>query len=275
VKLREDAESLVYTLDSPKFCRAAPLPLAEGASAYAHTGMRIVLWSSARGRFEQITLTEWLDEFCETHSLLLVGRAGAGKSKLLHMLAAELCVGKECDPPCSRYVWAKALDPLGVLSHTGALASAGCLVLTDLTLTTGRNTRISKEELKSLLDVVEGGVIQSCRYRSATINAGMPRVMAVNVGGNSREDYGTFFAECGEYGLAELMNNLSDLNKATTILRRMTDDEVATARRVAICTTDPEQSLITPALLAMLEADTARVSSNRRARRAAYWANRG
>jgi hypothetical protein len=173
-------------------------------------------------------------------------------------------------------VWAKALDPLGVLSHTGVLSSAGCLVLTDLTLTTGRNQRISSEELKSLLDILEGGVIQSCRYRSATIDAGLPRVMAVNVGGdNSRENYGKFFAENGEFGMAELMNHLDDLGRATALLRRMTDDQVATARRVAVCTPIAEESLITPSMLAMLEADTARVNCDRRARRAAFWAARG
>jgi hypothetical protein len=246
--------------------------LAEGASEYALKHMPVTLW--IRGAFRRVTLTEWLDDYCESHSLFVVGRAGAGKSKLLHMVAAELCLGKACEPPCSRYVWAKALDPLGVLSHTGVLASAGCLVLTDLTLTTGRNQRISSEELKSLLDVVEGGVVQSCRYRSATISAGLPRVMAVNMG-DTRESFGRVFSEHGQHGLAELVNNLEDLGKATMLVQRLSDDDVATARRVAICTPDPSQSLITAAMLEMLERDTAKVSNARKARRAAYWAARG
>jgi hypothetical protein len=190
------------------------------------------------------------------------------------MLAAELCIGKPVEPPCSRYVWAKALDPLGVLSHTGTLASAGCLVLTDLTLTTGRNQKISSEELKSLLDVVEGGVVQSCRYRSATISAGLPRVMAVNMG-DTRESFGRVFSEHGQYGLAELVNNLDDLGKATLLVQRLSDDDIAAARRVAICTPDPSQSLITARMREMLEADTARIRSDRKARRAAFWAARG
>jgi hypothetical protein len=272
VKLREDSEALLYDLNSDKFTRAAPLPLAEGASEYALRHMPVTLW--VRGAFRRVTLTEWLDDYCESHSLFLVGRAGAGKSKLLHMVAAELCLGKECDPPCRRYVWAKALDPLGVLSHTGVLASAGCLVLTDLTLTTGRNQRISSEELKSLLDVVEGGVVQSCRYRSATISAGLPRVMAVNMG-DSTESFGRVFSEHGQHGLAELLNNLEDLTKATRLVQRLSDDDVATARRVAICTPDPKESLITARMLEVLEADTARFSGGRKARRAAFWATRG
>jgi hypothetical protein len=234
--------------------------------------MPVTLW--IRGAFRRVTLTEWLDDYCESHSLFVVGRAGAGKSKLLHMVAAELCLGKDCEPPCRRYVWAKALDPLGVLSHTGVLASAGCLVLTDLTLTTGRNQRISSEELKSLLDVVEGGVVQSCRYRSATITAGLPRVMAVNMG-DTRESFGRVFSEHGQHGLAELVNNLEDLGKATMLIQRLSDDDVATARRVAICTPDPKESLITARMLEVLEADTARFSGGRKARRAAFWASRG
>jgi hypothetical protein len=98
--------------------------------------------------------------------------------------------------------------------------------------------------------------------------------MAVNMG-DARESYGRVFAEHGQYGLAQLVNNLEDLGLATTLVQRMSDDEVATARRVAICTPDPEESLITPALLTMLETDTARVSGDRRARRAAFWAARG
>jgi hypothetical protein len=272
VKLREDSEALLYDLNSEKFTRAAPLPLADGASEYALKHMPVTLW--ARGAFRRVTLTEWLDDYCESHSLFLVGRAGAGKSKLLHMVAAELCLGKDVTPPCTRYVWAKALDPLGVLSHTGVLAAAGCLVLTDLTLTTGRNQKISSEELKSLLGVVEGGVVQSCRYRSATINAGLPRVMAVNMG-DSREAYGRVFSEHGQHGLAELVNNLEDLSRATMLVQRLSDDDVATARRVAVCTPDPNETLITACMLDMLEADTARISGTRRARRAAYWAARG
>jgi hypothetical protein len=215
-----------------------------------------------------------LDQYCETHSLLIVGRAGSGKSKLLHMLAAELCIGKNATPPCNRYIWCKALDPLGVLSHTGAVASAGCIILTDMTLTTGRNTQISSEELKSLLDVVEGGVVQSCRYRAATIDAGLPRVLAVNMG-RTHDAYGRLFSQHGQHGLAALMNSLDDLAAATLLMQDMSDDELASVRRVAICTPDPGVSLITPALLQMLESDTLRATGDRQARRRAFWAARG
>jgi hypothetical protein len=237
-------------------------------------GSAPVRGGGVKGRFEQTTLTAWLDDFCETHSLLIVGRAGSGKSKLLHMLAAELCVGREADPPCCRYVWAKALDPLGVLSHTGALATAGCLVCTDLTLTTGRNTQISSEELKSLLDVVEGGVVQSCRYRAATIDAGLPRILAVNMG-RSHDACGRLFSEHGQHGLAALMNSLDDLPAAARLMLDMSDEELASVRRVAICTPDPAKSLITEQMLRVLEGDTARATGNRKARRQAYWAEQG
>ena len=195
VKLREDAQAMVFDLNSEKFARQCPLPLHEGASEYAMTGAKVVVWETATKEFVSINLAKWLDGYCETHSLIIVGRAGAGKSKLMHMLAWELCVGKEGG--CTEYVFTKALDPLGVLSHSGMLRRAGCLVLTDFTLKTGRNIKIDDEELKSLLDVVEGGTIQSTRYRAAIIDPGLPRVIAVNTGGDisgngTNEDYGAW-----------------------------------------------------------------------------------
>jgi hypothetical protein len=98
--------------------------------------------------------------------------------------------------------------------------------------------------------------------------------MAVNMG-DSVESYGKVFSEHGQHGLAELLNNMQDLSKATRLVQRLSDDDVATARRVAICTPDPSQSLITTAMLELLERDTAKVSNARKARRAAFWSARG
>jgi hypothetical protein len=93
--------------------------------------------------------------------------------------------------------------------------------------------------------------------------------------GDTRESFGRVFSEHGQHGLAELVNNLEDLGKATMLIQRLSDDDVATARRVAICTPDPKESLITARMLEVLEADTARFSGGRKARRAAFWASRG
>ena len=196
----------------------------------------------------------------------------------MHVLAWELCVGKEGG--CTEYVFTKALDPLGVLSHSGMLRRAGCLVLTDFTLKTGRNIKIDDEELKSLLDVVEGGTIQSTRYRAAIIDPGLPRVIAVNTGGDisgngTNEDYGAWFSSHCQFGMAELLNNLDNLEQAARTIASMTDDEVASVRRVAIMLVDPGNSLITPTLLMQLRAGTASSTCDRKARRNAFWAGRG
>lgn len=271
VKLREEAQALVYDLNTPKFARACPLPLSEGASDYALHKMEVVYWDPPLKQFHKTTLMSWLDDLCETHSLLLVGKPGAGKSKLLHMLAWELCVGKE---GCSEYVYTKSLDPLGVLSHSGVLRRAGCLVITDCSLSVGRNTKLDDEELKSLLDVVEGGGLQSCRYRTATIDAGLPRIIATNMG-DSTTDHGAWFDKHGQPGIGHLVKNLHDLPLATRIIGSMGDDAVAAVRRVAVCCLDHEQSLITGALLERLQSDTSVATASRRSRRAAYWAERG
>jgi hypothetical protein len=92
--------------------------------------------------------------------------------------------------------------------------------------------------------------------------------------GRSHDSYGRLFSQHGQYGLAALMNSLDDLSAATLLMQDMSDDELASVRRVAICTPDPAQSLITPSLLRLLEADTVQATGDRHARRRAYWAAR-
>ena len=102
-------------------------------------------------------MQDWLGS--EAHlltALLLVGPGGKGKSKLIHMLAQEL--GWAYDKLL--YVFAKAIDPLGMLSHTGELRKAAVLALTDFKFRTARAGCLNGEDLKSLLDVIEGGSIQ-------------------------------------------------------------------------------------------------------------------
>ena len=264
VKLHEEAQSLVFALDQPRFVRACPLPLAEGASKYALHEMRVVLW--LRGGFVAVSLEEWLNHHCETHSLMLIGSSGAGKSKLLHMLAQELCLGGDR----TQYVFTKAIDPLGVLSHAGMLKRCGVLACTDFSLKAGRNVQLDAEELKSVLDIVEGGTIPSTRYRSAVIEAGLPRVFAVNTGDSA----GSYFSKHEQYGIAMLIETLPDVAKATEALRGMSDDDIASVRRVAICLPDPGKSLITESLLTRLEADTSAATGLRQQRRRAHWADR-
>jgi len=181
-------------------------------------------------------------------TLLLLGAGGLGKSKLMHMIAQELCAAYESDT----YVFAKSIDPLGLLSHTGELRKSAVLMLTDFDLRTTKGI-LSNEEVKGLFDVVEGGSIQGTRYRPANLPEGLCRVAACN--GDSG-GYGAWFAKYGQRGLSIVIGNLAlgdaGLETAATELMRLSSDEQAAARRfaVAIC----EGTLVTADTVVALRA---------------------
>ena len=95
------------------------------------------LWGETFGerQVDARLLQEWLDDdehLCST--LLLLGPGQLGKSKLLHQLCQELTIAEAC----KLYVYGKAIEPLGVLSHSGVLRSAAALALTDFDFAAAR-----------------------------------------------------------------------------------------------------------------------------------------
>jgi hypothetical protein len=144
VRLYEDASDMVFRMESEQQKRATPMPWEVGASEYAK-GLTVYQWSNREQRIEEYSLTDWLDggRFLTT-SLVLLGEAAAGKSRLLHMLAQEVCIALNG----TTYIYGKSLDPLGVLSHAGTVRQASVLALTDFELAASRGKNLASESLK-------------------------------------------------------------------------------------------------------------------------------
>jgi hypothetical protein len=194
------------------------------------------------------------------------------------MVAQEIAIGSGADSYC----FGKALDPLGVLSHSGALRKCAALALTDFDLSAARGKSLTSETVKRLLDVAEGGTLQDCRWRSCILPPGkLPRLLALN---GEPDSYGSWFAKYDQRGLAMTVGRLDgatdpavareirEVRMRDLVLdaRRLSGDEQAALRRVglAFC----RQSLVAEEAAATMRADTAERAAAARARRAAHWA---
>jgi hypothetical protein len=131
-----------------------------------------------------------------------MGAGALGKSKLLHQLCQEICIAY--DMP--QYVFGKAVDPLGILSHAGELRKSGAIALTDFDLAASRGRSYGHEALKSLLDVPEGGCIKDTRWRPATIPKDKPRLLALN---GDIESYGAWFWKYEQCAIATMIDCIS------------------------------------------------------------------
>jgi hypothetical protein len=279
VRLYEDASDMVFRMESEQQKRTAPVPWNDGASEYAK-GLMLYQWNNREQRLEEYSRTEWLDggRFLTT-SLLLLGEAAAGKSRLLHQLCQEVCVAVSGDT----YIYGKSLDPLGVLSHAGTVRQASVLALTDFELAASRGKSLSSESLKGLLDSDEGGSLKDTRWRAAQLPGGMARMFALN---GSESQYHAWFARHDQHGLATMIEKLSEASapatpemdrwrlkaETTRILKGLSSDDQAVARRVAIgfC----RESLLNVDALDALRENTESRAAACRAARAAYWAQR-
>jgi len=226
------------------------------------------IWDNVSKKFRTITLTQWLDgpDHLST-SLLLMGEGQLGKSKLIHMLAQELCIAY--DKP--QYVFTKAVDPLGVLSFNGVLRSCGALCLTDFDFSASRGKVFGAEALKSLLDAVEGGVVKDTRWRPAMLPGELPRIFALN---GEAGQYGDWFHRMEQSGLGIMVNALAESEAgAEGKMKMLTADEQAAARRVAVAiVTKP---LVSQDLVEGLRSETAERAAAGLARRRAHWAMQG
>jgi hypothetical protein len=181
------------------------------------------------------------------------------------MLATELTLGQGCE----QYIFTKALDPLGMLSHSGQIRKSGAVILTDLQMKSGRSgggDLLGPEALKSLLDIVEGGTIVGTRYRPTTFRPFLPRVLALQ---GSEEEYGRWFSENGHSSLAVAMTSLRDVAAATRELRAADAHAQAIARRMAVALVPDEGSLITEEAKRTLAIDTREMAAAALARRRA------
>jgi hypothetical protein len=280
VRVHEDGSDMIVKLGSTTQTRACPVPWGPGASPAAKT-LEVFIWSNTEGKFRVITLEAWLEEgqYLET-SLMLLGAAAVGKSRILHMLSQELVLSSD-DSGEGSYVFGKSLDPLGVLAHAGSLRGCSCISLTDFDLAAARGRVLSSETVKSLLDVPEGGVLQECRWRSCTLPPSMPRMFALN---GEPSTYGSYFAKYEQYGLALTIGKLEVatapgtgvLERARLLaelqgeVRKLGADDQAKLRRVAVAIC--RENLVAGEVVEAMQRDNREKAARGAARRAAYWA---
>jgi hypothetical protein len=279
VRLYEDASDMIYTLESDAQKKATPLPWHVGASNYAKQ-VPVYCWNGRAGKIDEYPLESWLEDGKYlTTSLLLLGPAAAGKSKCLHMLAQEITIAAGA----TQYCYGKALDPLGVLSHAGQLRSCKALALTDFDFASSRGKSMSSESMKGLFDSLEGGTLKDTRWRAAVLPAGLARLCALN---GDEKGYGAWFGKHEQPGLQIMVEKLSEFTdprtnvlekarlraEATSMLKRLSADEQATARRVGICFC--RESMLTDDALEALHEDTAAEAAQAKKRRAEYWMRR-
>ena len=267
VKLRQDAGEFVFYLGGDRQRRDCPKTFADGATEYAKN-LKVYVWNPSSKQFDTMTLQAWLesDEHLLT-ALLLLGEGGKGKSKLSHMLAQDLTVGyaKEL------YVLAKAVDPLGILSHTGVFKKAGALIIADADFKTTKGP-MSAEEVKSVFDIQEGGTIQGTRYRPANFAGGgeLPRIFNMNA---SPADMGKFFRKHDMHGIAMVLEAIAGdkLQKAAEQLQTLDAVTQAQVRRFAIALCMKEESLVTEDTIATLRANTKERALAAKRRRENYY----
>ena len=272
VRHREEVSDDVFYMESERQQKACPGNYDEDATQYAK-GLRFVRWSRKKRQVILMRLDEWIngDEH-ERCSLLMFGEAEVGKSKLAHLCAQEMCIAKGAD----RYVFTKAVDALGVLTHAGDLRQSGAICLMDFKFQASRGKLLKEEDFKSLYDVEEGGSIKDTRYKPERLPAGVPTIMGLN---GSPGSFGKWFREHEQYNMSMWLDALQALpgetrraykDRLTNLVSGFSADEQAMCRRVAIAI--PSSPLVTEGFVARLEQDSRTAAAVHRQRRQAYWA---
>jgi hypothetical protein len=153
--------------------------------------------------------------------------------------------------------------------------------MTDFDLSAARGRTLSSETIKSLLDVSEGGCLQECRWRSAQLPAGMPRLLAMN---GEPATYGSWFSKHEQHGLAIAVGRLEEVTRPGVPvleaaakmaelcrdIRRLSGDDQAALRRVGVAFC--REPLVAAETAATMRAETSERAAAARAKRREYWA---
>jgi hypothetical protein len=173
-------------------------------------------------------------------------------------------------------VFTKAVDNLGILCYAGDLRQSGCICLMDCKFEASRGKTLGVEDLKSIWDVMEGGVIKDTRYKPANIPAGVPRIMGLQGGPG---EFGIWFRDHDQANLGRFMDALAVRGKETTeaykmrlnaMVKTFTAHEQAILRRVSCGI--PVQPLVSQSFVDRLEVDSVAAAGTQMDRRQAYWA---
>ena len=172
--------------------------------------------------FVRTTFRNYTDSgLSRQRSAFLVGSAGLGKSTLQRALGRYWAEGYQK----SIYVYTGSLDPLGLASKAGSLGRSGAFLFADCEFESLQHTRLTQDQVKSLLLVYETGHVPAWHHR-ALLPAGVPRCFSCNLG--EKADPGGWFSEQGQDALACVARQ--DLPK----LLELGDSALALARRVLI-----------------------------------------
>jgi hypothetical protein len=113
-------------------------------------------------------------------TIFFIGKAGGGKSNLLHSLAREVTYKLQGPlPHLDRYGFSKALDPWGLLTKSDAIARCAVFCFTDFLMKSRISNWLEEEEMKGFLKIDEVGTIPA-RYHPATFPEMRPKFCAVN-----------------------------------------------------------------------------------------------
>jgi hypothetical protein len=113
-------------------------------------------------------------------TFFFIGKAGGGKSNLLHSLAREVTYKLQgVHPELDRYGFSKALDPWGLLTKSDAISRCAAFCFTDFLMKSRISNWLEEEEMKGFLKIDEDGTIPA-RYHPATFPELRPKFCAVN-----------------------------------------------------------------------------------------------
>ena len=191
-----------------------------------------VVWNYITGSVEDFTLDKWLNEL-NIHNylrttLVLVGKAGCGKSELAMAVARELCQRHDKE----RFGFVKNLDAVGRLTMAGVTAQLGTVVFADFDLKSRLNSEpLSSEEVKAMMDPNESGGY-TCRHHDAILEKWCARVWTVNSSagaGAAGEDYCAWFRKQRHVASLDAM-----VRRDAVWLASAGADDLAIARRAFV-----------------------------------------
>ena len=213
---------------------------------YSIMHMPGVRYNAATGKVVSVTKGQVMNSrlYAEC-SQIYIGRDRAGKNNLQHADGRCAC-RRTFDQETGvvrmpEYYMCPAFDPIGVYSKDGSTNRISSFHFPDTQLQTRLSDRISKDELKTILNIKEDGCF-SCRYHPGIIRRGRPVTMSFNAGiqDNGQIDWSMKLREVGQ-GLENLrvlcdvdLSKPKEVEEAEKKIAEMASDNRALLDRVVI-----------------------------------------
>ena len=234
VELRHRASSMIMPMDDDRHYDI-PRDFVEGA-----LDLQGVHYNDATGKVELVTLKTWLEsKLCREKTCILIGTERTGKSEVQHAIARHMCRRSFANGAVQKpvYYYSSALDPLGVLSREGALATCSAICVKDSDLCVLMNSKLSREELKDVVYSKEAASHRA-RYHPAIWPSRTPRTMSWNCGKgpDGSVDWGYNLRKVGLDALDVLtqVDTVADAAIAEGLIGAQSSDERAIVSRVVL-----------------------------------------